>query len=106
MKSQNADYEQISEKSVSFSVIESKTAEVNQTDNQLSQNQHHYQELNDDTLLPNKQVYQSLESTGDVVAQAKPHVEQLKYETLIFVDNPQSSVYQKLHLYANTEDKT
>jgi hypothetical protein len=106
LKSQNEDYERISEKSASSSVIESTTAEVNQTENQLSQNQHHYQELNDDTLIPNKQVYQSLERTGDVVAQAKPHVAQREYETLILVDKSQSSEYQKLHIYANIEDKT
>jgi transcription termination factor Rho len=118
-KSQNEDYEQISEKSASSSVIKSTAAEVNQTGDrlaldhdidfmiaELSQNQHHYQELNDDTLIPNKQVYQSLERTGDIVAQSKPPVAQRKYETLILVDKPQSCEYQKLHRYANIEDKT
>jgi hypothetical protein len=81
LKSQNEDYERISEKSASSSVIEITTAEVNQTENHLSQTQHHYQEINDDTLLSNKQVYQSLERTGNVVAQATLPVAQREYET-------------------------
>ncbi|XP_031560211.1 uncharacterized protein LOC116296341 [Actinia tenebrosa] len=104
--SSNEDYERISEKSESSFDAGNAEQGTSTSDVQHSQNHHNYQELNIDALLSNMQGYQALNRTiGDSARGVELPLYIRKYEALNFVHNPQSSEYQKLHLYANIDGK-